>query len=175
MNNKIAQVKCAIRQLNSILLSDKIYKKNKKAIYHAIVESITTYGAEIWELNKKEKNKLLFLEMDFWRRSSRHSKLDHVQNDRMANNRWPKKVWVWTPRGRRKRGRPPGSWKKDVEEEVLLRGLQEPRKYIYIYIYIGTTCCFMVSLSKRPKVYGAVEALGEDKCLCMSVLNRCKL
>nr|CAH7762053.1 unnamed protein product [Callosobruchus chinensis] len=117
-----------------------------------LIESLTTYGAEIWELDKKERNKMLSLEMDFWIRSSRHSKLDHVRNDRireimdvqetildtigskrltwyghlerMANNRWPKKVWEWTPPGRRKRGRPPRSLEKDVEEEML-RGLQE--------------------------------------------------
>ena len=52
-------------------------------MYHLIVESSSTYGAEIWELNKKEKNRLLSLEMDFWRRSSRNSELDHKRNERI--------------------------------------------------------------------------------------------
>ena len=103
-------------------------------MYHSIVKSFSTYGVETWELNKKEKNRLLSLEMDFWRRSSRHSKLDHIRNERireemdvegtiletiepkrldwyghlerMNHNRWPKRVWEWNPPGRRKRGRP---------------------------------------------------------------------
>nr|CAH7760132.1 unnamed protein product [Callosobruchus chinensis] len=128
IDNKIAQVKRAICQLNLILWSDKISKKNKKAIYHAIVESITTYGAEIWELNEKERNKIREI-IDV-----QETILDTIGSkcltwyghlERMANNRWPKKVWEWTPPGRRKRGRPPRSWKKDVEEEMVLRGLQE--------------------------------------------------
>jgi hypothetical protein len=70
--------------------------------------------------------------MDFLRRSCGISRLDHIRNDRikeimdldktiidrveekqliwyghlqrMSEERWPKKIWEWTPQGRRRRG-----------------------------------------------------------------------
>lgn len=42
----------------------------------SIVESIATYACEDWELNKRNKNWLMALEMDFWRCSV--SKLEHI-------------------------------------------------------------------------------------------------
>lgn len=151
--NKIGQGRRVINQLNSVLWSGKISKKIKITLYRTIVESITTYGAEVWELNKKEKDKLISLEMDYWRRSCRISRLEHVRNTRireivgeretildtidnkrliwyghllrMNENRWPKKVYQWTPPEKRKRGRPPRRWKQDIEETMNSRGLQE--------------------------------------------------
>lgn len=153
INNKIGQGKRAIRQLNPILWNDKIKKRTKQIIYSSVVESITTYGAEVWELNKRERDRLLALEMDFWRRSSGISKLEHVRNERirdimgvkrniidkietkrllwyghlerMEEFRWPKLIWKWIPPERRKRGRPPRSWAQDVQDAMAARGLQE--------------------------------------------------
>lgn len=34
---------------------------------HSIVEIITTYGSEIWVLNKRDEDKLLALDMDYWK------------------------------------------------------------------------------------------------------------
>ncbi|XP_030768112.1 uncharacterized protein LOC115891711 [Sitophilus oryzae] len=117
------------------------------------IESITTYGADTWELNKVEKNKWLSLEMDFWQRSCRISRLEHISNQRireiigeketildaidgkilswyghlqrMDDNRWPKRIHSWTPSERRKRGRPPRRWKQGVVDAMNSRGLQE--------------------------------------------------
>ncbi|XP_030751610.1 uncharacterized protein LOC115879104 [Sitophilus oryzae] len=126
---------------------------NKVGQGKRVIESITTYGAETWELNKLEKNKLLSLEMDFWRRSCRISRLEHISNQRlreiigeketildaidgkilswyghlqrMDDNRWPKRIHSWTPSERRKRGRPPRRWKQGVVDAMNSRGLQE--------------------------------------------------
>lgn len=153
VKNKIGQGKRAIRQINSVLWNDKITKKTKHMIYHSIVESIATYGAEVWELNKRDQDRLLALEMDFWRRSSGTSRLEHKRNDeirqnmevektiidtietkhllwygrleRMEETRWPKKVWQWTPQGRRRRGRPVKTWSEGVQDAMTARGLQE--------------------------------------------------
>lgn len=151
--NKIAQGKRVIRQLNSVLWNNKVTKRTKTTIYKTIVESISTYGSETWELNKRDKERLLALEMDFWRRSSGISRIERVRNERireimevegtildtidtkrllwyghlerMDNTRWPKKVWQWIPPERRKRGRPPRRWREDVQEAMDSRGLQE--------------------------------------------------
>lgn len=153
ISNKIGQGKRVIRQLNSILWNGHITRRTKTVIYKTIVESICTYGAETWELTQRDRSRLMAVEMDYWRRSCRISRLDHVRNDtiremmnvegtimdtvdkkrltwyghlqRMEDRRWPKRVWQWVPPERRKRGRPPRSWKKDVEEAMLARGLQE--------------------------------------------------
>nr|CAH7740812.1 unnamed protein product [Callosobruchus chinensis] len=153
IRNKIGQGRNAIRQLNSVLWSKNISAKTKSMIYKTIVQSICTYGSETWELNKKDRQKLLSLEMDFWRRGARISKLDRIRNDRireimnvkqtiidaieqkqliwyghlqrMDEDRWPKIVWHWTPPERRKRGRPPRSWTNDIQESMAARGLQE--------------------------------------------------
>lgn len=153
INNKIGQGRRTIKQLNSVLWSDKITKETKTTIYKSIVESIATYGSEVWEVTEKNKKKLKALEMDFWRRSCGVSRLEHIRNEeirqrmavqgsiidtieekrlrwyghlqRMHSDRWPKKVWDWTPNIRRKRGRPPRNWAQEVHESMEARGLQE--------------------------------------------------
>jgi hypothetical protein len=134
ISNKIAQGKKAIQLLNSILWSKKVQKKTKKMLYSTIIESIGLYGAETWEITEANKNKLQAFQMDFLQRSCGISRLDHVRNDRikeimdldkmiidrveerqlvwyghlqrMSEERWPKKIWEWTPQGRRRSGRP---------------------------------------------------------------------
>jgi hypothetical protein len=101
-------------------------------LHYTIIESIGLYGAEAWEITEANKRKLQAFQMDFLRRNCGISRLDHVRNDRikeimdldktiidrveekqlvwyghlqrMSEERWPKKIWEWTPQGRRRRG-----------------------------------------------------------------------
>lgn len=41
---------------------------------------LATHGAEVWELNKREKGRLFASKMQYWRRSSAISRLDHLRN-----------------------------------------------------------------------------------------------
>jgi len=153
IKNKIGQGRRVIRQLNSVLWNNKIRSKTKTTIYRSIFESISTYGSETWELTKNNKQKLLSLEMDYWRRSCGVSRMDHVRNDRireimkvdgnildtverkqltwyghlqrMNEARWPIKIFKWIPPEKRKRGRPPRRWKRDIEEAMNARGLKD--------------------------------------------------
>ena len=50
---------------NVEILDKQITNKNKLIIYKSIVRSTMTYGAEIWNLKRKESSKLLSTEMDF--------------------------------------------------------------------------------------------------------------
>ena len=53
-NNKIKQGKIVTEQLNSKLLSWRIYHKTTEQItYTAILESTVTYGSETWETNQR--------------------------------------------------------------------------------------------------------------------------
>ena len=43
----------------------------------------------------------------------------------MEDSRWPKKIYHWTPHGRRRRGRPQESWKNKVTDFIRSRNLEE--------------------------------------------------
>ena len=138
--------------LNGILWDRHIKKETKINIYKTIVRSVLTYGTETWILNKKIKSKLASTEMDFLRRSSRHSKLEKVRNieirrqmnyqesiidyiqrkqlswyghvKRMDDSRIPRRLLDWVPEGRRRRGRP-GTWTSGIAEAMRQRHLEE--------------------------------------------------
>lgn len=153
VQSRISQGRIAIQKLNSILWSKNITMKTKTNIYQAIVEPITTYGAECWQLTDRNKEKLKAVEMDFLRRACRVSRLDHVRNDiireranvtvsitdkiesrqlvwyghikRMNDERWPKRILEYTPMNRRRRGRPRKSWKQGIETAMSVRDMNE--------------------------------------------------
>ncbi|XP_030753973.1 uncharacterized protein LOC115880819 [Sitophilus oryzae] len=109
------------------------------------------YGSKVWQLSEKHKKKLMSIEMDFWRRSARISRLDRIRNERirekmkvegnivrdiqekqlqwyghvqrMADDRIPKQVLQWTPTDRRKRGRPKLSWNQGIDSAMSERNL----------------------------------------------------
>lgn len=127
ISNKIGQCKRIIRQLNSLLWSDRISRRTKHLI--------------------------LALKMDYWRRSNRTSRLEHVRNaqireemevdgtildtieskrllwyghlQRMDDSRIPKKIWDWVPRERRRRRRPARTWRDDEQEAMRERNLRD--------------------------------------------------
>ena len=153
IENRISQGRRAIGILNSLLWSNNIINKTKTMIYKSIVESILIYRAETWTLNGRQKNKLLATEMDFWRRSAKKSRREKVKNSvirelmnvnknvievieerslrwfghikRMEAERIPKAVSEWEPDGKRRRGRPIGTWMNGVKENLAKRGLKE--------------------------------------------------
>lgn len=153
IRKKIGQGKAIIRQLHPFLWNDSIKEKTKKHIYSTIFESCVTYGAEVWVINKNMQNKLLALEMDFWRRSAKISRLQHIRNEvvkqkmhveqdiveeirrrqllwyghmkRMPEDRIPRKAFEWTPFQRKKKGRPRTEWKKEIDTGMEERGLEE--------------------------------------------------
>jgi hypothetical protein len=48
----------------------------------------------------------------------------HLQ--RVSEERWSKKkIWEWTPHGRRRRGRPRRTWSKNNKEAMAARDLDE--------------------------------------------------
>ncbi|XP_045464709.1 uncharacterized protein LOC123673965 [Harmonia axyridis] len=132
--------------LNGVLWDKNISKENKKRIYNTIVKSIVTYSSEVWPIKAKTEKMLMATEMDFWRRSAGRSRTERIRNERireimgvksnivndirtkqliwfghvqrMPDNRIPKKIFKWTPQGRRRRGRPRKSWREGVDKEM---------------------------------------------------------
>jgi hypothetical protein len=153
ITNRIGQARQATQRLNSMLWSKNVKIGTKVRVYNSIVQSILIYGSETWEISKRDCQRLNAVEMDFLRRSSRISRMDRVRNleirervgkhyttvdeikkrrlvwmghaQRMNDERWPKKVLNWNPPGRRKRGRPPETWMKQVWRDMEERNLAE--------------------------------------------------
>jgi hypothetical protein len=44
---------------------------------------------------------------------------------RMEDSRWPKKIYQWTPHGRRRRGRPQHSWRNQERDFMRSRKMEE--------------------------------------------------
>ena len=153
IQERVNQSRAALRMLNSIWWDQHITRKTKVIIYKSIVESILTYGSEVWIINKHNESKLLATEMDALRRSMRRSRLERLRNDfirhemnaletvidrvqqkqmiwyghlnRMPDERWPKQLFQWVPLERNKRGRPRQSWKQEMRRVMSLRSLHE--------------------------------------------------
>lgn len=150
---RIQQARKVVGALNSIWWDKDINKTNKKRIGRTMVDSVLTYGCEVWTMKEEDKKRLTAVEMDYLRRSSRTSRLERVRNEeirnrmsaretiieriekrsliwfghllRMDETRWPKRVFSWKPPGRNKRGRPRKSWSEGVTRAMRDRDLQE--------------------------------------------------
>ena len=153
IKTRVNQGRVVTKQLNSVLWSSQIKNNTKIRIYKTIVESIATYGAEVWETTEQMKKKLLAMEMGYWRRCCKVTLRDRVRNDeirermgiglsiidtieskrlrwyghlrRMGDDRWPRRIFEWNPIQRRKRGRPRTRWKDGVEASMGQRDLEE--------------------------------------------------
>ena len=58
-----------------------ITKNRKLYIYQTIIQSILVYGAEVWQIPTRERNKILSTEMDVLRRSARKSRMERIKNE----------------------------------------------------------------------------------------------
>ena len=150
---RIEQGRKIIGALNGIWWDKNIRPNTKVHIGRALVESVVTYGCEVWTLKAVQKRALNALEMDYLRRSAGVSKLDRVRNVeirakmdatqtivdrveqrglkwfghllRMEHQRWPYRIYSWSPPGKRKRGRPRRSWNEAIRRAMEDRNLEE--------------------------------------------------
>lgn len=153
VRRKVEQARKATRMLHPVLWNTEISTENKRRIFTAIVESILTYASETWTMNSCLYSKVQAVEMDFWRRCLKVTRLDKIRNEvvrqrmdvgtsvnerigarrlrwyghvrRMSDESWPNRILDWVPPGRRRRGRPRNRWMEGVQEEMAGRGLQE--------------------------------------------------
>lgn len=112
-----------------------------------------TYGAENWIIKKRDQNRIIATEMEFWRRCNRVTRADRIRNEdirrrmsveqdiityieekrliwyghvrRAPPDRWITRVTDWSPLGRRKRGRPRRSFRDEVDQAMAMRNLEE--------------------------------------------------
>ena len=79
MKNRVTQAKQAINALNSIWWSKNITKNKKLQIHQTIVQSILTYGAEVWQIPREIK-RILSTGMAVLRWSAGKSRMDKIWN-----------------------------------------------------------------------------------------------
>jgi hypothetical protein len=65
INNTVNKGRNIIRSLNSILQDKSLRNIIKKRIYETMVQSVMIYGVDVWDVNRKNRNKLLATKMDY--------------------------------------------------------------------------------------------------------------
>ena len=155
--HRIQKARNVVGALNSIWWDKNINNTNKKRIGQSMVETVLTYGCEVWALREEDKRRLITVEMDYLRRSARKSKIQRVRNEdirdmmtanetvtdriekrslkwfghlmRMDGSRWPKRIFTWNPPGRNRKGRPRRSWNEGIRRALRDRNIDEERVY----------------------------------------------
>ena len=153
IHTRTKKARQVVGALNSIWWDKNISKENKKRIGKTMVETVLTYGCEVWALKEEDKKRIRAVEMDYLRRSAGRSRLERIRNEqirlkmsaqetvieriekkslrwfghllRMNDERLPKQIFIWKPPGRRKRGRPRRSWNEGIRRAMRERNLEE--------------------------------------------------
>lgn len=167
IQEKVTKGKRAIKALHGTIWNKNITKETKRNIFKAIIESITTYGGEMWPMTKKVRDKIRTVELDYMRRCLQYTRRDRIRTERiwremevkesvtkrlenkalrwyghvqrMEEGRWPKKILQWLPRGKRRRGRPAVKWKQYIHQTMQEKGLEEDDWEDREYWHLRTT------------------------------------
>jgi hypothetical protein len=55
----------------------------KEHIHNAIVKCVLLYGCEVWQLGKREEQRMMATEMDYWRSVAGTSCLERIRDERI--------------------------------------------------------------------------------------------
>ena len=81
VNERIIKGRKITRALHSVLWDKTIRRSSKIKIYTCLVRSVTSYGADVWNIGVRNQGRLLVTEMDFLRRSCGLTRTDRVRNE----------------------------------------------------------------------------------------------
>ena len=137
VSTRIGMAAQAFNKLQNVWKSSTLSTSTKLKIYRSNVRSVLLYASETWRTNKKIESRLRGFEGRCLRRILRVYWQDHISNaevsrrtginnivDEVKRRRWswlghalrmdksrlPHAALKWTPSGKRKRGRPLGTW-----------------------------------------------------------------
>ena len=145
VKTRIGKARTAFRQLRNIWNTREISTRTKLRIFRSNVKSVLLYGCETWRMNKTTTRKIqVFINgclrqilgihwpetisnADLWRRTGE----EDVERE-IAGRKWrwightlrkppdniTKQSLRWNPQGRRGRGRPRSTWRREVEAEM---------------------------------------------------------
>lgn len=119
--------------LNRAMPAKSVRRETRIRAYNILARPVLLYGSEIWALRKDAKRRITAAEMKYMRATAGYTKMDKKRNSeilnelnvepimgrikryrkdwrshvmRMSDDRSPRKIWNYTPKGRRSRGRP---------------------------------------------------------------------
>ena len=149
ISTRIGLAAQAFSRLQNIWKSSALQTNIKLKIYKSNVRSVLLYAAETWRTNRKIESRLRGFEGRCLRRIlrihweqhitnkeiSRRTGIDNIVDEvkrrrwrwlghvlRMAKTRHPHAALRWAPPGKRRRGRPLGTWRRTVEDEMKAEG-----------------------------------------------------
>ena len=149
VKKRIQKARIAFRILNNIWKTSKIRLRTKLKIFNSNVKSVLLYGCETWRTTKSITSKLQTFVNVCLRRILKIKWFDRVRNkeiwertcqtsidQEITKRKWkwightlrkpPKSITraalTWNPQGKRKRGRPRVSWRRDLTEEHIKFG-----------------------------------------------------
>ena len=141
--------KIAFQQLKNIWTSKNLSYNTKIRIFNTNVKSVLLYGAETWRTTINTNKKLQTFINSCLRRILKIRWPETIRNEELwertrqrpvdieiKQRRWrwightlrkpptntTRQALKWNPQGKRKRGRPRNSWRRDLESEVISMG-----------------------------------------------------
>ena len=149
ISSRIGQAASAFNKLQRIWKSTILSNSTKIKIYKSNVRSVLLYASETWRTNQKIESRLRGFEGRCLRRILRIHWEQRITNEeisrrtrvnsiimeikkrrwkwlghilRMDRNRHPHAALRWAPPGKRRRGRPLGTWRRTIESEMREAG-----------------------------------------------------
>ena len=146
---RIGKARAAFLMLRKVWCSREISFRTKLRIFRSNVKSVLLYGAETWRTTIRIKGRIQSFINNCFRRIFGLCWQDKVTNEeqwhwarevpvsiqirrrkwgwlghtlRKPTNNITRQALSWNPQGRRKRGRPRNSWRRDLEKEVIENG-----------------------------------------------------
>ena len=146
---RIRKARIAFQQLKNIWSSRKLSYNTKIRIFNTNVKSVLMYGAETWRTTSNTNKKLQTFINTCLRRILKIRWPETIRNEELwertrqrpvdieiKQRRWrwightlrksptntTRQALKWNPQGKRKRGRPRNSWRRDLESEVINMG-----------------------------------------------------
>ena len=146
---RIGQAANSFNKLQNIWRSTILSKSTKIKIYKSNVRSVLLYASETWRTNQRIESRLRGFEGRCLRRIlkihweqritneeiSRRTGVNNITEEvkkrrwkwlghllRMDRNRHPHAALRWAPPGKRRRGRPLGTWRRTIESEMREAG-----------------------------------------------------
>ena len=150
IKDRIGKARTAFLLLSNIWRTKSISKETKIRLFTSNVQSVLLYGAESWRITKSSQNRIqTFINSclrkilgihwpdrisneDLWKRTNQQpidvtigrrkwSWIGHTL--RKEPNCITRQALTWNPQGRRKRGRPKNTWRRDLQADVQRTGL----------------------------------------------------
>ena len=149
VKKRISKARVAFHLLRNVWKSKVIGETTKIRLFNTNVKAVLLYGAETWRINKTTLIRIQTFVNHCLRRILRIHWMDRVSNkdlwDRthqaqieieILKRRWgwlghtlrkpstniTRQVLTWNPQGKRKRGRPKNTWRRDLEADIKQTG-----------------------------------------------------